>query len=59
MSANDYEVIDKLVGDIQKEKQPFVRLEIDKKDAIEMFKARPSFACLRLRSTFVRRFRGV
>lgn len=37
MSAGDFPMIEKLMKDIVKEKQPFERLEMKKEDLLEMF----------------------
>ncbi|SAM00894.1 hypothetical protein [Absidia glauca] len=41
VSQNDYASLEKLVGMIGKEKQPFVRLEMTKANLLEMFKHNP------------------
>ncbi|KAI8341381.1 hypothetical protein BC941DRAFT_416707 [Chlamydoabsidia padenii] len=41
VSQNDYASLEKLVGMIGKEKQPFVRLEMSKENLLEMFKHNP------------------
>lgn len=41
VSQQDYAALEKLVGMINKEKQPFERLMVSKKDLLEMFKHNP------------------
>lgn len=38
VSPNDFKYLDTIIKGIQKEKQPFERLEIKKEDLLEMFK---------------------
>lgn len=40
MSSNDFPGINQVVKTIQKEKQPFVRLEMKKEDLLKMFDVR-------------------